>query len=246
MTDQQFDHVYCSSIFDFTGKSEMPKRAICGGTGVDVTSRLSVAIENCDLDYSIYPKCKTSYIWFSRGCVRDCPFCIAQQKEGRLHAVKPKNINPNGDYITVMDNNFLSGIDMLKTVLWLSDKCQKVDIQGVDIRTITEKKCRMLRSLNRCGQIKIAWDDPKENLLPILKNVVKAIPGWNWMCYVLIGYWSTPEEDLYRVETLREIKIDPFVMPYNKKDSYQKKFARWVNHKGIFKSVKWQDYKGGG
>lgn len=46
-----------------------------------------------------------------------------------------------------------------------------------------------------------------------------------------------------RVEKLRELKIDPFVMPYNKKDKYQKSFARWVNHKAIFKTVKWRDYK---
>jgi len=32
-------------------------------------------------------------------------------------------------------------------------------------------------------------------------------------------------------------------MPYNKEDLYQKKFARWVNHKAIFKSVKWVDYE---
>ena len=64
------------------------------------------------------------------------------------------------------------------------------------------------------------------------------------MVYILIGYWSTPEEDFDRVEILRSLKIDPFVMPYNKEDSYQKRFARWVNHKAVFKSVKWSGYKG--
>jgi hypothetical protein len=63
------------------------------------------------------------------------------------------------------------------------------------------------------------------------------------MCYVLIGFDSTPEEDLYRVETLRGLGIDPFVMPFNKKDKYQRDFARWVNHKAIFKSVPWKEYK---
>ena len=42
---------------------------------------------------------------------------------------------------------------------------------------------------------------------------------------------------------LRKLKIDPFVMPYNKKERYQRDFARWVNHKAIFKSVAWEDYK---
>ena len=30
LTDRQFDHVYCSSLFDYTDKSEVPARAICG------------------------------------------------------------------------------------------------------------------------------------------------------------------------------------------------------------------------
>ena len=65
------------------------------------------------------------------------------------------------------------------------------------------------------------------------------------MCYVLIGYWANKEEaDLYRVETLRSLGIDPFVMPYNRSDLYQRAFARWVNHKAIFRKVKWQDYQG--
>ena len=63
------------------------------------------------------------------------------------------------------------------------------------------------------------------------------------MCYVLIGYWSTPEEDLYRVEELRKLGVNPFVMPFNKKDRYQKDFARWCNRKEIFKTCKWEDYK---
>jgi hypothetical protein len=45
------------------------------------------------------------------------------------------------------------------------------------------------------------------------------------------------------IETLNSLKIDPFVMPYNKHDRYQKDFARWVNMKATFKTVKWADYK---
>jgi len=46
-----------------------------------------------------------------------------------------------------------------------------------------------------------------------------------------------------QVETLRKLKIDQFVMPYNKHDRYQKDFARWVNMKGNFKTVKWSEYR---
>jgi hypothetical protein len=58
----------------------------------------------------------------------------------------------------------------------------------------------------------------------------------------LVGFNSTPAEDLYRVETLRGLGVNPFVMPFNKQDRYQRRFARWVNHKAIFKSVSWEAY----
>ena len=66
------------------------------------------------------------------------------------------------------------------------------------------------------------------------------------MCYVLIGFWSTPEEDLYRVMHLwDEYKIHAFAMPYNKFERYQKDFSRWCNNKIIFKTRSWEEYKAG-
>ena len=73
--------------------------------------------------------------------------------------------------------------------------------------------------------------------------LTEQIPARDIMCYVLIGYKDNPKEDLRRVETLRQMGISPFVMPYDKTDHYQRRFARWVNHKAIFKSVKWEDYR---
>ena len=69
-----------------------------------------------------------------------------------------------------------------------------------------------------------------------------ALPRGSIMSYVLIGFNTTHEEDYYRVMKLREKGVDPFVMPFNKKDRRQKRFARWANHKAVFKSVSWEDY----
>jgi hypothetical protein len=120
---------------------------------------------------------------------------------------------------------------------------QPINFHGIDIRIMNEEQAYYLNKIKRHKQIHIAWDNPKINLVPKLQEVTKYLKPYKLMCYVLIGYWSTPEEDLYRVEKLRELKIDPFVMPFDKNDRYQKDFARWVNHKAIFKTVKWQDYK---
>ena len=71
-----------------------------------------------------------------------------------------------------------------------------------------------------------------------------GIPSKHMQFFVLIGYDTTPEQDYYRVMTLWEkYGALPFVMPYNKFDEYQKRFSRWVNHRAIFKTVKWDDYK---
>ena len=52
-----------------------------------------------------------------------------------------------------------------------------------------------------------------------------------------------------RVLELNRYGLDPFAQPYidflgkNNVTKEQKRFARWVNHKAIFKSVKWENYR---
>ena len=235
-----FDKLYCSSLFDFTDKTQVPERAICGGTGFDLTTKLGF---DCGYDYSIYPECDFSLVWFSRGCIRNCPFCIVQKKEGAIHTVNPKPLNLNGTQIKVQDNNFFASEDWRGAIRQLHEWGQPVDFhQGIDVRLITDEILDALCSLKMKRFIRIAWDNPRLDLTGYIRKLTSRIKPYRIMCYVLIGYWSTPEEDLYRIETLRGFGIDPFVMPFNKKDPYQKRFARWVNMKAIFKTVKWEDY----
>ena len=114
---------------------------------------------------------------------------------------------------------------------------------GVDARDLSVYRCEQLLTLRHYKLIKIAWDDPKVNLKPRLVEIIKTIKPRLLMCYVLIGYDSSEAQDLHRVETLRELKINPFVMPYDKSVLYQKAFARWVNHKAIFHKIRWEDYR---
>jgi len=238
-----YDKIYAFSVFDYTDKGYVTYEMIKGGTGFDISSKLPQEIEKCDYDWSLYPKCDYSIIWFSRGCIRDCPYCVVRKKEGYIHSVKPKNLNPNGKYIKVIDNNFFANPKWREAIKQLQEWNQKVDFQAIDVRIINKEQCEALNSLKHEKQIGISWDNPKEFLLPKIEEMVKYIKPHKIRCFVFIGYWSTPEEDLYRVEKLRELKIDPFVMPFKKNDRYQRDFARWVNFKAIFKSVKWEDYK---
>ena len=70
----QYDKIYCSSLFDFPPKHEVPKEAVCGGTGFDIKKKLPEEIDEFYPDYTIFPYCRSEYIWFSRGCIRNCPF----------------------------------------------------------------------------------------------------------------------------------------------------------------------------
>ena len=241
---EMYEKTFAFSIFNFSDKGMVREEMVKGGTGFDPASKLPEEIQECDLDYSVFPDCKTSYIWFSRGCIRKCPFCVVPVKEGDIRPVKPKNLNPKGKYISVMDNNFFANPEWREAMKQLYDWNQPVDFQsGIDVRLCTEEQGECLRKLKLHKQLHIAWDNPNDDLTDNIKLLTKYIKPYRIMCYVLIGYWSTPEEDLMRVEKLRELKVDPFVMPFNKHDDYQRRFARWCNHKAIFKSVKWEDYK---
>lgn len=237
-----YDKVYAFSIFKFTDKGYVKPDMICGGTGFDIKSKLPYEIEACDYDWSLYPDCDHSMLWFSRGCTRACDFCVVRAKEGFIHAVEPKNLNPNGNYIKVLDNNFFASPKWGEAITYLKELNQLVDFQGVDMRDFKKEYGGALQEI-RIKKLHIAWDNPTDELtkeIILLKTYVKS---YKITCYVLIGKNSTEAQDVYRVEKLRELNIDPFVMPFKKDDPYQSKFARYVNCKPIFKSCKWEEYK---
>lgn len=236
----QYDRLYCSSLFDFTDKSDVPDTALCGGTGFDLTTSLPF---DCDLDYSIYPDCDRSFVWFSRGCIRDCGFCVVRQKEGRIQPVKPKNLNPNGKHVVVMDNNFFASPEWKKAIWQLWEWGQPIDFQGVDVRLLTPEMCKCLRYTNHYKQLKIAWDNPFQDLREPIAGLLHYVKPHKVMCYVLIGHNSSLRQNIDRIKSLRQFKITPYVMCINRKDPHQKKFQRWVNG-FAYRNVKWEDFRG--
>lgn len=237
------DRYYASKIFKFSEMSNMPKGTEIGGTGYQVESKLPEEIEKCQPDYSLYPQCDFSWQRFSVGCIRDCDFCVVRKKEGNIKPVKAMNLNPKGKYIYLLDNNFFASPNWNESILYLLKIGQPVQFEGVDVRILTDEKAEWLNKIKLKGQIHIAWDNVKEDVYTRLKEIIKIIPAYKLMCYVLVGFNTTEEEDLHRILKLRKIKVDPFVMAFDKKNLYQRRLARWCNHKAIFKSVLWEDYK---
>ena len=240
----EYDKIYAFSIFDYTDKGYVRDDMITGGTGFDIKSKLPVEITKCEYDWSLYPDCDYSILWFSRGCIRNCPFCVVREKEGYIHSVEPLNLNPNGEYVKVMDNNFFANPNWNDSVDYLLGLGQKIDMQGFDIRIFNEDQGEALSQLKHHKSFKFAWDNPRDNIDDKIELLLDYIKPSNLMCYVLIGYWSSPMEDYRRVMHLWEkYKIHSFVMPYDKFNRYQKDFSRWVNNKIEFKNCTWEEYQ---
>ena len=250
-----YDMVYKSKIFSFT--TDIDDNGIQadiiqkGGTGYDIKGKLDSEIESSLLmDYEIYPQYNFSVQFFSRGCIRNCPFCVVRRKEGYIHPVDPVELNPKGEWIEVLDNNFFGNPEWRTSVDYLLKKGQKVNLHGVDVRLINEEQSFFLNKLKHKHQIKIAWDNPRQNILPYIANLLKYIKPYKIMCYVLVGYNSTMEEDLYRIYKLKELKITPYVMVYRdydnkdgiKKTQYQTDIARWTNNVMLNKKFDFKDY----
>lgn len=233
-----FDKVYCSSVFTYSDKSYVTDDMVCGGSGFDLTTELPKKTDECKPDYSIYPECDYSIVWFDIGCFRNCPFCINNNNHQTVNRL---TLNLKGKYIKVQDDTFFYG-DWNRKIEWLKRAKKPVEIQNVDARIFTEMMANSLLKLKHNRQIKMAWDNPKEDLKNKFIDIKRWINPSKIMVYVLIGYWSTEEEDLYRVMTLKDLGFDPFVMPYNKHDFYQRNFERWVNMKAVFKTIPWKIY----
>jgi hypothetical protein len=247
-----YDKVYMSKIFTFSPDYPFPFdcEVIKGGTGYDVRSRLPEEIERSTaMDYSIYPDCNYSLQFFSRGCIRKCPFCLVRDKEGYIHPVEPVDLNPKGEWIEVLDNNFFANPEWKNAVDYLIKAANLVKLHGVDIRIMTEEQAYWLNKMKLKGNTHIAWDLPSLDLTQKLEEVTKYIKPYKLTCYVLIGYNSTKEQDLFRIETLRKFGIVPFVQPYrdfeNKRTptQYEKDLARWANNKFLYNSCSFEDFE---
>lgn len=249
-----YDRIYASKVFTFTPDFDTmlfnAKQIFRGGTGYDIKSRLPDEIDqHTGLDYGLYPQYKFSVQFYSRGCIRHCPFCLVHDKEGGIHSVEPMAWNPNAEWIEVLDNNFFAAPDWRKAIEDIRRQQLPVKFHGVDVRIMDEEQAAALNSVKMKGYLHIAWDLPQIDLTPRLEAMIKYIKPYKIACYVLIGFNSTREQDLYRLRTLKRMGIVPFVQPFRDYDNnrkptqYEKDLGRWANRAWLFKSMDFEDYE---
>lgn len=253
----QYEKIYVSKLFSFTHLPDLPDHALVGGTGIDFYNRLPEEIENSIPSYSLYSDCNYHIGFSMKGCRFNCKFCCVPKKEGRpfnYNTIDEILINPNGsNKLMLLDNDFFGSDNWKTNLLRIIDLKLKVCfVQGLNIRIITQEQANLLARCNYTNSkfnqkyLTFAWDKYKDFDL-IMKGIEicnkAGIPNKHMQFFVLIGFDTTPEQDYERVMKLAELGCKPFVMPYNKSDTYQKAFARYVNIRSIFNSVKWENYK---
>ena len=252
-----YDRVYSSKVFSFTPEDRrLPHGSIKGGTGYGPGPDLPDEIEHIMPDYSLYPAFQASLGFTTRGCIRTCPWCVVPGKEGQIHAHAEieEFLRPGNRDVVLMDNNILAhphGVSQLEHSI---DLGLRIDCnQGLDARLIAADDilASLLSRVRWLKSIRLACDHKSQ--MPAVERAVTSIrrhggKKYNFSCYVLVK--DIPDA-LERIEFLRGLDVDPFAQPYREPGSKAipprplRDFARWVNHKAIFKTVPWSKYQGG-
>ena len=246
----RYDRVYKSRVFTDTYSQDTitvtnAGEVVCGGTGYGPGPNLPDEVEHTYPDYSIYPQFSgIAYGFLSRGCPRNCGFCLVSDKEGR-RSIQVADLAEfwNGQKeVKLLDANLLACPDHEKLILQLAESRAYVDFsQGLDIRLITPDNVALLNRV-RTKTVHFAWDNPDMDLTPYFRRFLELTAIKNVRkrkVYVLTNYGSTHEQDLYRVETLRGMGYDPYVMVYDRPSAppITRQLQRWVNNKRIFHTV---------
>lgn len=250
----RYDSIYSSKVFTFTEEDPyLPADTIRGGTGYGIYEDLPEEIDGMFPDYSLYPDVDYAIGYLTRGCIRKCPWCIVPKKEGYIRPYREwtEVARPGKRDIVFMDNNVLASDHGIEQMAAMIGQNVRVDFnQGLDARLITPEIAEIISRLKWIRNIRMSADT--DAMLDVVLEKVRllesyGVKAYRTFVYILVTDIESAER---RCIALRDIGAEPFAQPYRdftnniEPGEEQKKFARWVNRKEIFKSTKtFADYE---
>jgi len=260
-----YDQVWLSCIYfqnedkarDYLGQFPKETDILFGGSGFQkvMNVRLGKEIEHLMPDYSLYDV-DFSMGFTSRGCIRKCPWCVVPEKEGKIrnHAPIAEFLEPDHTKIILLDNNFTQSPKRYENLRFIQDHNLEVNFnQGLDFRGLSYKFVRLLAEIKfttwkfNYRRVSFAFDTMKAEPhvikgVNLLRKV--GISRGQIMIYILVGFNTTIEQDLRRVQLVRDLDADPYIMRYNQnrgRDDILMHLSRWVNWR-IYRNVDFADY----
>lgn len=127
--ENEYDVIYAACVFEENREIAnmlINFGVIVGGTGITLNPRCNLPdkIENMCPDYELYGDefSDIAYGFLTRGCIRNCPFCIVCKKEGNK-SVKVANLNDfwqGQKIIKLLDPNLLAVEKLYKKYIRLA------------------------------------------------------------------------------------------------------------------------------
>jgi len=279
-----FEKIFISKVFTETivpkDVLELPNVEY-GGTGFffDKAPALPNDIEHSKPDYDLYndfvnariangeKKSKlqyyTDYSWgfLTRGCIRQCPFCVLQNTKVVVeHSPVKEFYSPTRKYIGMLDDNFLAFKGWKEKTNELLNYGKPVIFkQGLDIRLMTEEKAELLSKLRYQTRIKWAFDNIADrNIIEKKTELWRKYYKKECLYFVLVAFdredkwddnfWKQDIIDAFtRVHILMQHGQFPYIMRFNRFKTaptynFYVSFAAWNNQIQFFHKKSFREF----
>lgn len=252
-----FDRAYQAKVFTFTPDwGYVPDcEVVKGGTGYGDPRQLPHDVEHTRPAYDLFG-CDFSMGFTTRGCPRACPWCVVPKKEGQPKVVADLDefVDPKHRQVRLLDANLTAPTlhdhftDLLGQLI--TRRLQVDFCQGLDARLLQPDHAVLLSRVRYWKPLHVAWDamDGEDGFRRGMTRLKNA--GMNLrdvVVYVLVGHSTTPEQDVYRVQAVRDLGATPYVMAYEKMvakgpwRAYLNAVCRWGQRPEL-RNVAWMDY----
>ena len=175
-----------------------------------------------------------------RPCFRKCGFCKVPEMnhpDKEHHSIWDFH-DPKFKKICLLNNNTFFDNQWRETFEEIGGAdLTVIDENGYDLRLLNDEKAFVLKHTKWANKLHFAWDDIEDE-----KEIVRGLELLkkykinNVHIYVLIGFDTTLEQDLYRCQKLVDFGYDPYIMPYSQ-NKEEKRFKRFIN------TFMWRKYK---
>ena len=215
------DCVYIACVFDWNKETAVGLAKAWRSKGIPVKlggfplnkHTLPDEIEHIMPDYGLYGV-DFSVGFASRGCFRNCEFCIVTEKEGNqvvFNASIHEFLHPDHQKLFLLDNNILASPKWKFTFEEILETDVLIDFnQGLDMRILNQAQAELLGQMRFLKNLKIAFDraEMKDEFVKSVNLLTdNGVKVHKLQCYTLVGYNTSFEEDMERLRVMKELGV---------------------------------------